>query len=35
VPLRRDTDRHQTVGELLAVLVNTKARGNLQQGVTA
>jgi hypothetical protein len=33
--LRRDTDRHQTVGELLAVLVNTKARGNLQQGVTA
>ena len=33
VPLRRDTDRNQTVGELLAVLVDTKARGDLQQGV--
>jgi DNA-binding IclR family transcriptional regulator len=33
VPLRRDTDRHQTIGELLAVLVDTKARADLQQGV--
>ena len=33
VPLRKDTDRHQTIGELLAVLVDTKARGDLQQGV--
>jgi DNA-binding IclR family transcriptional regulator len=32
-PLRRDTDQHQTIGELLAVLVDTKARGDLQQGV--
>ena len=28
-PLRRDTDRHRTIGELLAVLVSTKARGDL------
>ena len=33
VPLRRDTERHQTIGELLTVLVDTKARGDLQQGV--
>ena len=33
VPLRRDTDRHQTIGELLALLVDTKARGDLQQSV--
>ena len=33
VPLRGDTDRHQTVGELLAVLVDTKTRGDLQQAV--
>jgi len=26
VPLRRDTDRHQTIGELLAVLVDSSAR---------
>ena len=32
-PLRKDTDRHQTISELLAVLVDTKARGDLQQGV--
>jgi DNA-binding IclR family transcriptional regulator len=31
-PLRKDTDRHQTIGELLAVLVDTKARGDLRQG---
>jgi DNA-binding MarR family transcriptional regulator len=31
-PLRRDTDQHQTIGELLAVLVDTKARGDLRQG---
>jgi len=34
LPLRRDSDRHQTIGELLAMLVDTKARGDLQQGVT-
>ncbi|MGD0945721.1 MAG: helix-turn-helix domain-containing protein [Acidimicrobiales bacterium] len=33
VPLRKDTDRHQTIGELLAVLVDNKARADLQQGV--
>jgi DNA-binding IclR family transcriptional regulator len=33
VPLRKDTNRHQTIGELLAVLVDTKARGDLRQGV--
>ena len=33
LPLRRDSDRHQTIGELLAVLVDTKARGDLQQVV--
>jgi DNA-binding IclR family transcriptional regulator len=33
LPLRRDTDRHQTIGELLAVLVDTKACGDLQQSV--
>jgi Mn-dependent DtxR family transcriptional regulator len=27
VPLRRDTDRHQTIGELLAVLVDSSAGG--------
>jgi DNA-binding IclR family transcriptional regulator len=32
-PLRRDTGRHQTIGQLLAVLVDTKTRGDLQQGV--
>jgi len=33
VPLRKDTDGHPTIGELLAVLVSTKSRGDLQQGV--
>ena len=33
LPLRRDSDRHQTIGELLAVLVDTKVRGDLQQVV--
>jgi DNA-binding MarR family transcriptional regulator len=33
VPLRKDTERQQTVGELLAVLVDTKARAELQQGI--
>jgi DNA-binding IclR family transcriptional regulator len=28
VPLRKDSDRHQTVGELLALLVDTRARVN-------
>jgi DNA-binding transcriptional ArsR family regulator len=32
VPLRRDTDRHKTIGELLAVLVDTKARGDASTG---
>ena len=31
VPLRKDTDRQQTIGELLAVLVDTKAGGERQQ----
>jgi len=35
VPLRRDTDRHQTVGELLAVLVDTKARGTFNRASTS
>jgi predicted ArsR family transcriptional regulator len=33
VPLRKDTDRQQTVGELLALLVGTSARAELQQSV--
>ncbi|MGD0895047.1 MAG: winged helix DNA-binding protein [Acidimicrobiales bacterium] len=33
LPLRRGTDRHQTIGELLAVIVDTKAGGDFQQGV--
>jgi|ERR1022692_2743939 hypothetical protein len=33
VPLRKDTDRQQTVGELLALLVGTSANGDLQPGV--
>jgi len=34
VPLRKGLVREQTIGELLTVLVDTKARGDLQQGVT-
>jgi DNA-binding IclR family transcriptional regulator len=33
VPLKKDTERQQTVGELLAVLVDSKTRAELQQGV--
>lgn len=35
MPLRRGTDRHQTIAELLAVLVDidTNARGELRRGV--
>ena len=33
LPLRKDAERQQTVGELLAVLVDTKARAELQQGI--
>ena len=32
-PLRKDTDRHQTIGELLELLVDSKARRDLQQHV--
>ena len=33
VPLRKGLVREQTIGELLTVLVDTKARRDLQQGV--
>ena len=33
VPLRKDTERQQTVGELLALLVDSQTRAELQQGV--
>ena len=35
VPLRKGIGRDQTIGELLAVLVDTRARGELQQSVEA
>src|ERR1017187_1434129 len=33
VPLRKDTDRQPTVGELLALLVDSQTRAEFQQGV--